>query len=298
MEGGLKKGNEWLDLMRDEMAKCNYETAKKCLFKVINNEDVDVGNDDKKYIGEALWLAGHHYKNGTMLFRRDKTKARDFYRRSAELGHPMGMCSHGKRHWYNEQNEWNTKVLETDDDLAKGMCYATCMSNIYLLPKKALDYLLKSSTSAFSQNQLGHYYTSLVNSDYYTTLFDHAKEAFEWHLKAAQQGHYESQLRVGYCFLNGIGVPKNLLLSWKWHMKAVKQNINEEYDTWRVYGYIVLRENTRRAFFYLLYIHKHKLSNCILFSQTPIDVIKLVIHEIWKTRHSWSWDFGEDDLIK
>ncbi len=302
----MKRYREWWNLMKDEMSKCNYKEARKYLFKMIDrlggtgnvDENMWYWDDDDEgvpfaILGEPLWLAGHHYENGTMLFTLNQDKAKEFYRRSAELGNPKGMYSHGKC-WisHEERGAWYSKVLETDDDFAKGMCHASRVFDIRNLSKVALEFFSYSATqdnNQFSQNQLGMYYRSLGGRD---------KECFEWYLKAAQQGHHNSQIHVGYCFMYGHGVPKNRFVAWKWHMKGSNQNKYTNADALGfTYGNVVGRENTRRALFSLLYIHKHKLSY-ISFSQTPVDIIKLVIAEIWKTRDSEHWNFGKDDLIK
>ena len=47
--------------------------------------------------------------------------------------------------------------------------------------------------------------------------------AFDWYLKAAEQGYDEAQLIVGYMYFTGKGAKKNPKAAEEWLQKAVAQ---------------------------------------------------------------------------
>ena len=49
------------------------------------------------------------------------------------------------------------------------------------------------------------------------------KEAFEWYIKAAEQGHASAQFEVGSMLGSGKGVKKNAKESFNWYEKSAKQ---------------------------------------------------------------------------
>lgn len=49
------------------------------------------------------------------------------------------------------------------------------------------------------------------------------KEALNWHWKAAEQGSVEAQFNLGYCYYKGKGVPKDYAEAVNWYRKAAEQ---------------------------------------------------------------------------
>ncbi len=47
------------------------------------------------------------------------------------------------------------------------------------------------------------------------------KEAFTWYLDAAQRGHEEAAISVGYAYMQGEGVQKNILEGARWFMRSL-----------------------------------------------------------------------------
>jgi hypothetical protein len=70
---------------------------------------------------------------------------------------------------------------------------------------------------AKAQNNLGNRYSYGVN-----VPIDH-KEAFKWHLLAAEQGHVDSQRQIGCAYEWGFGVEKNNKKAEEWYHKAAEQ---------------------------------------------------------------------------
>ena len=56
----------------------------------------------------------------------------------------------------------------------------------------------------------------------YDKVKDYAK-AFEWFMKAAEQGDIHAQFQVGSRYDNGKGVEENYEKAFEWYMKAAKQ---------------------------------------------------------------------------
>ena len=42
------------------------------------------------------------------------------------------------------------------------------------------------------------------------------KEATKWFRKAAEQGHAQAQLKLGIAYMEGVGVPKDLVAAYAW----------------------------------------------------------------------------------
>lgn len=50
-------------------------------------------------------------------------------------------------------------------------------------------------------------------------------KAVEYFQKAAEQGHTEAQLNLGYCYDKGYGVAQNYTEAAKWYHKAAEQGL-------------------------------------------------------------------------
>src|SRR5580700_11488982 len=62
--------------------------------------------------------------------------------------------------------------------------------------------------------------------------------AFEYYLKAAEQGHRESQFYVGYFYECGLGIEQNFKKAAEWYQKAVESN-----DTAAMYNLAIFYAN-------------------------------------------------------
>lgn len=49
-------------------------------------------------------------------------------------------------------------------------------------------------------------------------------EAAEWNVRAANQGHVNAQLALGYSYQNGSGVKQNYVLAYMWYELAARNN--------------------------------------------------------------------------
>jgi TPR repeat protein len=59
-----------------------------------------------------------------------------------------------------------------------------------------------------------------------------------WFQRVAEQGDAEAQLKLGYMFYEGLGVPKNYILALKWYKKAAEQgNVQAMYSLGEMYYY-------------------------------------------------------------
>jgi hypothetical protein len=72
------------------------------------------------------------------------------------------------------------------------------------------------ASDAVAQYNLGIYYSSELE------VPDHEK-AFEWWMKAAEQGLPHAQHNVGTCYEEGKGVSQDLFKAAEWYMKAAEQ---------------------------------------------------------------------------
>jgi hypothetical protein len=58
------------------------------------------------------------------------------------------------------------------------------------------------------------------------------KEAASWWCNAAEQGLAQAQHNLGICYINGLGVVKNEIEAYKWHLLAASQgNDSAKKDT-------------------------------------------------------------------
>ncbi len=55
-------------------------------------------------------------------------------------------------------------------------------------------------------------------------------KAFEWFLKAAEQGNPDSQFTVGRFYARGIGIEKNLIKAMEWYQKSADQGCTRAVD--------------------------------------------------------------------
>ena len=53
-------------------------------------------------------------------------------------------------------------------------------------------------------------------------------KAFEWYLKAAENGHVKAMNSVGCCFCRGNGVSKDLKMAREWFSKAANNEAQSQ----------------------------------------------------------------------
>ena len=56
------------------------------------------------------------------------------------------------------------------------------------------------------------------------------QKAAEWYTKAAQQGLDVAQYNLGICYVNGMGVDRNLQKAIEWFTKAAEQGYESAKD--------------------------------------------------------------------
>jgi TPR repeat protein len=87
--------------------------------------------------------------------------------------------------------------------------------------KKAFEWYLKAA-------EQGHAYVQTnvgVAYDRGESVRKNAKKAFEWYLKAAEQGNEFGQYNVGYAYEYGEGVGKNKTRAYAWHTVALNNGL-------------------------------------------------------------------------
>jgi TPR repeat protein len=62
---------------------------------------------------------------------------------------------------------------------------------------------------------------------------ENPEEAYGWYRCAAEQGHPEAQVKLGYCYMNGSGIPKDDVEAVRWFRKSAKQGFEL---AWRCLG--------------------------------------------------------------
>ncbi|ORZ24783.1 hypothetical protein BCR41DRAFT_348507, partial [Lobosporangium transversale] len=82
---------------------------------------------------------------------------------------------------------------------------------------KADEPVISEANDAIIQNSQGemYYYGKGVPQDYL--------KAFDWYLKAANQGYASAQYNLGYMYLKGKGVPHDYSTAFSWFLKAANQ---------------------------------------------------------------------------
>ncbi|MGM9833435.1 MAG: toll/interleukin-1 receptor domain-containing protein [Candidatus Limisoma sp.] len=175
---------------------------------------------------------GHDYYFGTNGKRQDYAEAVKLYRQAAEQGDAKGQYNLGYCYYYGfgvgrdrtKATDWFRKsakqgYIEAQESLS--VCY-----NGYSVGSNSVD-AVKCYIKAAEQ---GHSYAQNILGSYYESGYGIAKdyhEAAKWYRKAAEQGNADAQYHLGYCYEQGQGISKNLDEAVKWYQKAAEQGDTE-----------------------------------------------------------------------
>ncbi len=275
-----------LEKAKDEWGKARYDEAKNLLIDVAEGKDKDAG--------EACYWLGTCYQIGALTVILDYNTGATYIKKAAELGHTMAMyrCSVVAGHII-ELDEWYKKAFENGDDYTKARCYRVGRNGVDSDTKKAVYHLKRAAKQGDMEAQydLASCYT--YGSD---GVKRNESRAFEWYLKSAQQGYPPAQIMICYSYLCGVETQKNTFTAFKWYEKYNRQLPRVTYPTLdKRFEQFVERENTRRAIYCFISIHKHCHT---VIGTLPHYPIKLIIIELWKTRHDPLWNFGINEIIK
>ncbi len=282
-----KMKNVALGVAKKARSEGDYEKARKWLLRAVEDDED----------GEAIYILSRLYELGEMGFNRNASESRTWLKKAASLGYGPAMFD--LPHLYGDSQkmkfEWYDKAFASGNNYAVAMCY-DFGARVPQNPIKALEHFAKAVTEddcMFAQ----YCYANRIRNRYKHTQ----GTAFRWFLRSAQQGHVSAQSILGdyyvgletHCqdyFENHF---QDAYMARSWYRKAYDQgNYGAKAKMEYLDGIFALqRENARRAILCLLYICKHKLSNCISFLQTPLDVIKLIVQILHKTRKQTIWHF-------
>jgi TPR repeat protein len=126
----------------------------------------------------------------------------------------------------NEQSiKWYEKALLKNEDPETQYRLALNYQHSGKSPNnsKALELYKKSAEQGYvwAQSVLGNKYFYRANAYFGFSQQDY-KEAFEWHLKAAQQGAAGSQRRIALMYKEGLGVEKDITKAEEWEKSIVE----------------------------------------------------------------------------
>ncbi len=146
-------------------------------------------------IPDALYYLGMMYYEGTGV-TKDLLKAEDYFLKAARMDYVPSYAmlaaitdrSNASNPGDREAVSWYKKAAEND------------------------------SKDTHSPYRLGDIYSGL----FFTPSPEDAAEAFKWFKLAAERGHADAALKVGLCYEDGKGVPKNEQEAIKWFTKAIE----------------------------------------------------------------------------
>ena len=183
--------------------------------------------DDVKYLSAALrGDAEAQFQMGDYYFWKDKTKAIEWYLKSAEQGNNKAM--HRLIGAYEEideakAKEWESKALAADKIAAENGDVEAIKSVAYAYGYESGDWAEAAKWyrkgaekgDASCQTSLGLCYENGkgVKIDY--------AEAAKWYRKAAEQGDGRALAWLGDCYEKGMGVTKNTAEALRLYRKAV-----------------------------------------------------------------------------
>jgi TPR repeat protein len=116
---------------------------------------------------------------------------------------------------------------------------------------------LKEQAEAGDKDAQYKYAYSLLNgvnaNSSSTVNSDREQQAFQWFLKAAEQGHVKAQLEVGYSYGTGRGTTKDRYKAFSWYQKSANQNNEIAIYNMGLYyenGYGVVKSPTKAFDYY------------------------------------------------
>ncbi len=273
-----KNENVALGVAKKARSEGDYEKARKWLLRAVEDDED----------GEAIYILSKLYELGEMGFNRNASESRTWLKKAASLGYGPAMFD--LPHLYGDSQkmkfEWYDKAFASGNNYAMALCYEFG-ARVPQNPVKAMEHFAKAATEddcAFAQFAYANRLRPYKNAP--------EAGAFQWFLRSAQQGHCKAQCIIGSYYLGGLdNCLQDAYMARSWYKKAFDQGYPEDGRQHLVLPCELQRENTRRAIVCLLCIHKHKRSNCVSFLQTPLDVIKLIVRILHKTREHAVWNF-------
>lgn len=182
------------------------------------------GNDS-----DAQTLLGLFCENGGNGEKKDLNKARQWYEKAAQAGHPVAavnlgaMYAHGRgvKQDYGLARKWYTVGAEKNHPVAQcnlGILYAKAQG-VKQDCKKAGSWFRKAAKQGYgtAELNLGLLYTKGCG------VKQNDKTAVSWFKKAAAHGEMDAQFLLGYAYEFGKGVKINMDEALKWYGEAVKK---------------------------------------------------------------------------
>ncbi len=217
--------------------------------------------------------------------KASKTLAEMWLKKAAEQGHPIAMYEYGLLlQMADERNIWYKKAFETNDPYVLGDMY---YYGIYVGKdfEKCIENFLKSNHPR-DLSLLGYIYCYGSRG-----LGVDLEKGYEYYLKSANMGYSAAQHGIANCYKSGKIVPNNLAKAYNWYKKAANQNYENailrlKTDTFKNFD---RHENARNALLCLIAIKKFRKDT--VFGKVPMDIIKIIVKEIWNIRDDEEWAF-------
>ena len=180
----------------------DYEKAEKYYLLA-----AETGNE------EYIYQLGCFYE----MEVNDYKKAKNTYKKAAELNHAKAQGRYGERLWLEGKNkqalEWIEKGAAQGDDEIQFLLGKYYSENNQ--PKKAFDSFMLSAEQG---NDMAQYRVA----DAYLRgdgVEQSDKKCAEWMIKSAEQGWFEAMVRLSVMYEMGIGVTKDLTKAAYWKAK-------------------------------------------------------------------------------
>lgn len=181
---------------------------------------------------EAAVMLGHCYRKGLDEFTRDPDRAWECFNKAAEMGSVEALIRLGNMAFMNELpgkeeqafSFYQRATNSTNTLSAKGLacrgvslCYAKGCS-VEKDWNKALEWGVKAAECGDVTDQ----YQLALDYGYHSPHPDY-QQAAHWFEKAALQGHADAQVKLGYFYHTGRGVPRDYEKALDWFRLAADQ---------------------------------------------------------------------------
>ncbi len=239
---------------------------KKIWFSSINLVPGEVVNGVNMGLGVHLSFHIHGYKGQNMtfmieLFDKDGYPIAGHY---PDVVPSYDQCVYNDYTVYfsEKENGFHNAIISADNYSVRaywgdGDIPGTWSKSTYITPDgfalseagkwyhKGCQYLEKDdNTNAFScfrkAAELGDFYGQARLGQCYINgsgVPRNYSEAVKWFRKAANQGVPTAQERLGYCYENGLGVTKDISLAVSWYRKAAENNYSLARNRLKALGY-------------------------------------------------------------
>lgn len=175
----------------------------------------------------AQFYVGNAYYDGLGV-SADKAKGIKWLVKAATQGSVPAQRRVGLIYLDDQKNPteaelWLSKAADGGDLSAAGILGSALVSgkDVNKNPAKGIELLRKAAASGDVDAQycLG----DILFFGHEGKEFSNLKEGFEWLKEAAESGDRDAQRVVGYAYVTGKGVSKNLSLAYGWLLLAVKK---------------------------------------------------------------------------